>query len=370
MFLHCAPLDNAFLQCICTFVLSEHRKFFIPMTQTFLLWNSISVKSRPSEGNNQAIKDNFCRLRVLNFICDMYATTSCCLTKHRGRNKDWMLSSHNYVLELLILRGHFQNMQAHVKTPITNQKIMWVCSPSKIYIQVGCTYIMSGGKKWGNKEIEWLEFVHKKGRKKKLAGSNLCSQIIMSCTKQRDCIHACWSVTPTDQVPLWSVILGKHMEVDQCLHVISNSVCVYQIWLHALIKWLKAMYWTAHTQEPSCSIATQLSKEPSHGKLCLQSSTCDMNAHFLSSKNYPLNRTLVHGVCVKARLPDHPDQQKCKPKQEWASTVTVRWVYFLSQKTFATVCIVSVEYLCCLYMDLLCYAGEQAASDSSWLPAR
>jgi len=40
--------------------------------------------SRPSEGNHQAIKDNFCRLRVLILVSntssgDTYATTSCCL---------------------------------------------------------------------------------------------------------------------------------------------------------------------------------------------------------------------------------------------------------------------------------------------------
>jgi len=40
MFLHCAPLDNAF-------VLTEHSKFFIPMTQTCSLWNSISLPFEP-----------------------------------------------------------------------------------------------------------------------------------------------------------------------------------------------------------------------------------------------------------------------------------------------------------------------------------
>jgi len=64
-------------------------------------------------------------------------------------------------------------------------------------------------------------------------------------------------------------------------------------------------------------------------------------------------------------------QQKCKPKQEWAITVTVCWVYFQSLKTFATACIiVSAEYLCCLYTDSLCYAGERAASNRFIMIAR
>ena len=43
-------------------------------------------------------------------------------------------------------------------------------------------------------------------------------------------------------------------------------------------KWLGAMCSTAHTPAQSCSVTTQL------------------------LKNYPLNRTLVHGACVKAGL--------------------------------------------------------------------
>jgi len=38
-----------------------------------------------------------------------------------------------------------------------------------------------------------------------------------------DCIHACWLVMPTNEVHLWSVILGKRTEIDQCPHVISKS---------------------------------------------------------------------------------------------------------------------------------------------------
>jgi len=75
MFLHCAPKDNAS-------VLSEHSEFFIPVT---ILVTLNPCKSRPSEGNNQAIKYNFCQLRVLILVAntstgDTYATTSCCLT--------------------------------------------------------------------------------------------------------------------------------------------------------------------------------------------------------------------------------------------------------------------------------------------------
>jgi len=47
------------------------------------------IKSRPSEGNNQAIamKDNFYWLKILipvtnTSMDDMYVTTSCCLTMH------------------------------------------------------------------------------------------------------------------------------------------------------------------------------------------------------------------------------------------------------------------------------------------------
>jgi len=49
--------------------------------------------------------------------------------------------------------------------------------------------------------------------------------VVKSVVHQRkgDCIRACWSVTPTGQVHLWSVILGKHTEIDQCLHVILKS---------------------------------------------------------------------------------------------------------------------------------------------------
>jgi len=38
------------------------------------------------------------------------------------------------------------------------------------------------------------------------------------------------------------------------------------------------------------------------------------------SKTYPLNRTL-QWACVKAGLPDHLDQQKCRPNKEWALLV-------------------------------------------------
>jgi len=40
MFLHCAPLDNAF-------VLSEHSEFFIPVIPSCLLWNSILLPFEP-----------------------------------------------------------------------------------------------------------------------------------------------------------------------------------------------------------------------------------------------------------------------------------------------------------------------------------
>jgi len=43
----------------------------------------------------------------------------------------------------------------------------------------------------------------------------------------------------------------------------------------------------------------------------------------LSSGTYKYDRLLhkdIPWAYVKARLPDHPDQQKCKPKKEWAIT--------------------------------------------------
>ena len=40
--------------------------------------------------------------------------------------------------------------------------------------------------------------------------------------RKRDCIHACGLVTPTKQVHLWLVILGKRMEIDRCSHVIRS----------------------------------------------------------------------------------------------------------------------------------------------------
>ena len=85
-----------------------------------------------------------------------------------------------------------------------------------------------------------------------------------------------------------------------------------------IFKWLWAMYWTAHTWEPRCSIPTQLSKEPSRVKLCLQVNT--MWHEHLLSQFWELS---IEGkpCCVRTGLPHHPDQQKCKQNKEWAITV-------------------------------------------------
>ena len=85
--------------------------------------------------------------------------------------------------------------------------------------RLGCAYTSSGGKNSGKKqEICWLELVHKdKQKKKKLAGSNLCSQIHHA-PEKGDCIHACWSV-----------ILDKRTEIDRWLHVILNSAYVTSV---------------------------------------------------------------------------------------------------------------------------------------------
>ena len=56
------------------------------------------------------------------------------------------------------------------------------------------------------------------------------------------------------------------------------SMYIYQIWLCTL--WLEATCWTTNTQVPSCSRAIQLSKEPSHGKLCLQVSMNKIRGYY------------------------------------------------------------------------------------------
>jgi len=71
----------------------------------------------------------------------------------------------------------------------------------------------------------------------------------------------------------------------------------------------------------------------------LQAPSCSIANYSHLSKNYPLNTTLIYGSCVKARLLDHQDQQKCKPK------------------------IMSAENLCCRYIDSLHCAGEWAGSE-------
>ena len=51
-----------------------------------------------------------------------------------------------------------------------------------------CVYVY-----WEKKEFGWLELLHKEREKKKLADSNQILHL-------GDCIHACWSVMPTEQV--------------------------------------------------------------------------------------------------------------------------------------------------------------------------
>jgi len=100
-----------------------------------------------------------------------------------------------------------------------NKSIMRMCSPSEIKIQVGLCNNKWGKKSGKKREIGWLELVHKKREKKKLAG--LCSQICPGPSKG-DCIHACWSFTPANQVPLWLVILGKRTDVRMLFEVCMN----------------------------------------------------------------------------------------------------------------------------------------------------
>ena len=64
-------------------------------------------------------------------------------------------------------------------------------------------------------------------------------------------------------------------------------------------------------------------------------------------------------ACVKAGLPhdpDHPDQQKCKPKEEWPNTVIACWMHFRSWK-IACQCDFSTTSVSCWIitgnMDLL-----------------
>ena len=54
--------------------------------------------------------------------------------------------------------------------------------------------------------------------------------------RKGDCIHAYWSVPPTDQVHLWLVILDKCTEIDQCPHIISKSETEGAVWYKILVK--------------------------------------------------------------------------------------------------------------------------------------
>jgi len=61
----------------------------------------------------------------------------------------------------------------------------------------------------------WVVHIYEVGEKKNwLARTkknwlvmNPCSETYVMHQRKRDCIHAGWLVTPTDQVHLWSVIL-------------------------------------------------------------------------------------------------------------------------------------------------------------------
>ena len=76
-----------------------------------------------------------------------------------------------------------------------------------------------GGK---SKEIGWLELVHKEKREKRNWLIRTCVVKSVMHQSKEDCINAHCSVMPTNQVHSWSVILGKHMEIDWCLHIIRS----------------------------------------------------------------------------------------------------------------------------------------------------
>ena len=71
----------------------------------------------------------------------------------------------------------------------------------------------------------WLELMHKK---KKLADSNQVQSLWVM--HLDDCIHACCSVTPTEQVHYCAVILAKCKEIDRMLF--RPQLC--PLWKHLL----------------------------------------------------------------------------------------------------------------------------------------
>jgi len=79
----------------------------------------------------------------------------------------------------------------------------------------------------------------------------------------------------------------SYVTTSCCLSMCISNLIAY------ICKWLGAMCSTAHTQAQSCSVTTQL------------------------FKNSPLNRTLVHGACVKARLHTGSAEMQAKRRRPW-----------------------------------------------------
>ena len=78
-------------------------------------------------------------------------------------------------------------------------------------------------------------------------------------------------------------------------YILLHFLFLYQIW-HTFYKWIRAMCWTAHTQLQSCSIATQL-----------------LNNYVPIHWIEPLS---MGHVWKPDCMPDQPDQQKWKWKEE------------------------------------------------------
>lgn len=76
--------------------------------------------------------------------------------------------------------------------------------------------------------------MHKEKRKKWYWLVQTSVVIYVMHQNKEDCIHTCGLVMPTDQVHIWSVIQGKHTELDRCPHVISRSV--YRAWSKASLQ--------------------------------------------------------------------------------------------------------------------------------------
>jgi len=76
------------------------------------------------------------------------------------------------------------------------------------------------------------------------------------------------------------------------------------MWLCTL--WLEATCWATHTQVPSCSRAIQLSKEPSHGKLCLQVSMNKIRGYYPPTSSVSSSIHWTGSLSMQTSFPSPP----------------------------------------------------------------